>query len=185
MAVRDRISLCGLRMGARAPRPLPAPSSPLQPTPLLNPTHPPHPWAQPHSLSYFFSLFLVPGDFVGKRLFDALFFLVFLLSLPLGARSQMLLKITFGFVNIAHLHPSLDVAWATAGLGPAAPGGEVPTGARGWQGRGAQTEVWPWPFSEAGRRVGAPSGAVLPPGLGFPTFSLGFPRPGQAAWVVG
>lgn len=99
----------------------------------------------------------------------------------------MLLKMIFGFIDVAlgHLHPSLDVAWATAGLGPAAPGGEAPTGARGWQGRGAQTEVWPWPFSEAGRRVGAPSGAVLPPGLGFPTFSLGFPRPGQAAWVVG
>lgn len=113
-------------------------------------------------------------------------FLVFLLSPRRGARSQGLLKMTFSFVDVAlgHLHPSLDVAWATAGLGLAAPGGRALRGTR-LAGHGAQTEVWHWPFAEAGRRVGAPSGAVLPPGLGLPTFSLDFPRPGPAVWAVG
>lgn len=51
----------------------------------------------------------------------------------------MLLKMTFGFVDVAlgHLCPSLDVAWATAGLGLAAPGGNALTGSCGWQAHGA------------------------------------------------
>lgn len=156
---------------ARVP---PTPPSPLQPTLLLNPPPPPHPHprAQPRSLPYFFPLPLVPGDFLGKRpveLYEASFISCLSVVSPPWGQEPGAFKSDL-WLRRRGPWPSPPLSGRGVGHSRAWPGG---TGRKSAQGHAA------------GRRVGAPSGAVLPPGLGLPTFSLDFPRPGPAVWAVG
>lgn len=91
---------------------------------------PPHAPPPSGPAPYFFPLFLAPGDFVGKHLFEfpsISFFLLVFVS-PLGPGAEVLLKMTFGFTAMAlglHVTPLWTGAQVWAPAGPLAwPPGE-------------------------------------------------------------